>query len=52
MAQQANLTQEPLCVKLVCDISSMFVSYLTLLNVTTFFLKKGRKKSFFKPLLN
>lgn len=47
MAQQANLTQEPLCVKLVCEISSMFVSYLTLLNVTTFFLKKGREKSFF-----
>lgn len=37
MAQQANLTQEPLCVKLVCEISSMFASYLTLLNVTTFF---------------
>ena len=47
MAQQANLTQEPLCVKLVCDISSMFVSYLTLLNVTTFFSKKGAKKKLF-----
>lgn len=26
-----------LCVKLVCDISSIFASYLTLLNVTAFF---------------
>ena len=39
-----------LCVKLVCDILSIFVSYLILLNVTVFFLffqKRGWGKSFF-----
>lgn len=48
-----------LCVKLVCDISSIFVSYFTFLNVTaffSFFSKRGcgGKKLFFlfKPLLN
>ena len=41
----------PLCVKLVCDISSIFVSYFTFLNVTaffSFFSKRGcGGKSFF-----
>jgi hypothetical protein len=40
-----------LCVKLVCDISSIFVSYFTFLNVTaffSFFSKRGcGGKSFF-----
>lgn len=41
----------PFCVKLVCDISSIFVSYFTFLNVTaffSFFSKRGcGGKSFF-----
>ena len=47
----AELNRRSLCVKLVCDISSIFVSYFTFLNVTaffSFFSKRGcGGKSFF-----
>lgn len=45
------IAKPSLCVKLVCDISSIFVSYFTFLNVTaffSFFSKRGcGGKSFF-----
>ena len=47
MAQQANLTQEPLCVKLVCAISSYQKFNPVFLNVkhlvTTWFANFGQK---------
>lgn len=48
---EGQKTEPSFCVKLVCDISSIFVSYFTFLNVTaffSFFSKRGcGGKSFF-----